>query len=189
MWHVLVKEGDVPCAALAFEDLSQMFNHLSAATKEFDRLRFPEVELTVINHRNQSSSLHLGNAVYKTSNRMLAEQEYDMVIDFSMEEKSKPLDVEFSEFKAKNNCYFNVRSSERIYSERYIYTTDRIVYKPLTKLNTRGTHDLIEENVTHLRYFVQLLFRKQDFREASVTNNFAYLTAEECNRTVADRWW
>ncbi len=168
MWHVLVKEGDVPCAALAFEDLAQMFNHLSAATKDFDSLRFPDVELAIINSRNQSSPLHLGNDVYKTSNRMLAEQEYDMVIDFSMEEKSKPLDVEFSEFKAKNNCYLNVRSSERIYLDRYIYTTDRIVYKPLTKLNTRGTHDLIEENVTHLRYFVQLLFRKQDFREGQL---------------------
>lgn len=167
-WRVLVKEGDVPCAALAFEDLAQMFNHLAAATKDYDYLKFPEVELTIINSHIQSSPLHLGKDVYSETNRMLSEQEYDMVIDFSLYEKSKPLDVEFSEFKAKNNCYFNVRSSESIYSERYIYTTDRIVYKPLTKLNTRGTHDLIEENVEHLRFFVQLLFRKQDFREGQL---------------------
>ncbi len=167
-WNVLVKEGDVPCAALAFEDLAQMFNHLVAATKEYDHLKFPEVELTIINSQYQSSPLHLGKDVFSETNRMLAEQEYDMVIDFSLHETSKPLDVEFSEFKAKNNCYFNVRSSESIYSERYIYTTDRIVYKPLTRLNTRGTHDLIEENVEHLRFFVQLLFRKQDFREGQL---------------------
>ena len=167
-WHVLVKEYDVPCAALAFEDLAQMFNHLVAVTKDYDHLKFPEVELTIINSHYQSSSLHLGKDVYSETNRMLAEQEYDMVIDFSLHETSKPLDVEFSEFKAKNNCYFNVRSSESIYSERYIYTTDRIVYKPFTKLNIRGTHDLIEENVEHLRFFVQLLFRKQDFREGQL---------------------
>lgn len=167
-WRVLVKEGDVPCAALAFEDIAQMFNHLASATKDYDHLKFPEVELTIINLKNQSSPLHLGIDVYTETNRMLSEQEYDMVIDFSLHEKSKPLDVEFSEFKVKNNCYFNVRSSETIYSERYIYTTDRIVYKPLTKLNTKGTHDLIEENVIHLRFFVQLLFRKQDFREGQL---------------------
>lgn len=167
-WHVLVKEGDVPCAALAFEDLAQMFNHMAAATKDYDHLKFPEVELTIINSHYQSSPLHLGKDVYSETNRMLAEQEYDMVIDFSLHEISKPLDVEFSEFKAKNNCYFNVRSSESIYSERYVYTTDRIMYKPLTKLNIRGTHDLIEENVEHLRFFVQLLFRKQDFREGQL---------------------
>ncbi|MDE7351424.1 MAG: recombinase RecQ, partial [Muribaculaceae bacterium] len=144
-WHVLVKEADVPCSALAFEDLAQMFNHLASATKDYDNLKFPEVELTIINPHNQSSPLHLGKEVYLETNPILSEKEYDMVIDFSLFEKSKPLDVEFSEFKTKNNCYFNVRSSESIYSERYIYTTDRIVYKPLTKLNTKGTHDLIEE--------------------------------------------
>lgn len=167
-WRVLVKEGDVPCAALAFEDLAQMFNHLVSATEEYSHLKFPEVELTIINARYQSSPLHLGKEVYLETNRMLSEQEYDMVIDFSLHETSKPLDVEFSEFKAKNNCYFNVRSSEAIYSERYIYTTDRILYKPFTKLNTRGTHDIIKENVEHLKYFVQLLFRKQDFREGQL---------------------
>lgn len=167
-WRVLVKEGDVPCAALAFEDLAQMFNHLASASKDYDYLKFPEVELTIINTNNQSTPLHLGKEVYLETNPILSEKEYDMVIDFSLFEKSKPLDVEFSEFKASNNCYFNVRSSESIYSERYIYTTDRIVYKPLTKLNTKGTHDLIEENVSHLRFFVQLLFRKQDFREGQL---------------------
>ncbi|MDE5877466.1 MAG: DEAD/DEAH box helicase [Muribaculaceae bacterium] len=167
-WRVLVKESDVPCAALAFEDFAQMFNHLTAATRDYDHLRFPDVELTIINSTFQTSPLHLGKDVYSETNRMLSEQEYDMVIDFSLHELSKPLDVEFSEFNAKNKCYFNVRSSKSIYSERYIYTTDRIVYKPLTKLNAKGTHDLIEENVVHLRYYVQLLFRKQDFREGQL---------------------
>ena len=167
-WKVLVKEHDVPCAAIAFADLEQLFNHLVHATKDFETLKFPEVELTIINSEYQSSVLHLGNDVFASANSMIRNQEYDMVIDFSINETSKPLDVEFSEFKAKNNCYFNVRSSEVVYSERYIYTTDRIVYKPLTKLNPRGTHDNIEENVSHLRYFIQLLFRKVDFREGQL---------------------
>lgn len=167
-WKILVKEGDVPCSAIAFEELAMMFNHLTATTKDFDDWKFPDVELVIINAEYPSSPLHLGKDVYKSSNAALSREEYDMVIDFSIKEKSKPMDVEFSEFKVKNNCYFNVRSSEKIYAERYIYTTDRIVYKPLTKLNSQGTHDLIEGNVKHLRYFVRLLFRKQDFREGQL---------------------
>lgn len=167
-WHVLVKECDVPCAALAFEDIAQMFNHLAAATRDFDNLRFPEVDLTIINPKYQDSSLHLGHDVYSKSNNVLCEKEYDMAIDFSINEKSKPFDVEFSEFKAKNKCYFNVRSTSYVYADRTIYTSDRIVYKPLTRLNTMGTHDNIEEAVEHLRYFIQLLFRKQNFREGQL---------------------
>ena len=33
-WKVLVKESDVPCSALAFADLKEMFNHLTALSKD-----------------------------------------------------------------------------------------------------------------------------------------------------------
>lgn len=167
-WKVLVKEGDVPCAAIAFKELGDMFNHIAAASQDYDNLTFPKVDLTIINSEYKDSPMHLDNDVYGSSCTSLRELEYDMVIDFSINEKSKPMDVEFSEFKAKNQCYFNVRSVETLDSENYIYTTDRIVYKPLTSLNAQGIHSTIEENVKHLRYFVQLLFRKTDFREGQL---------------------
>lgn len=168
LWKVLIKEHDVPCGALALEDLKQMFNHLTSITKEYSELKFPEFDLTIINEEHQSSPLHLKHDVYTKSSSVISSEVYDLVIDFALYENSKPLEVEFSEFKAKNDCYFNVRSSERIYSERVIYTTDRIVYKPMTVLNSQGTHDNIEDNVDHLRYFLQLLFRKSDFREGQL---------------------
>lgn len=167
-WNVLVKESDVPCAAISFKDLSTMFNHLASASRDYESLKFPEVELVVVNKKYHNSVLHLGVDVYADTNKRLADQEYDLVIDFSIEEKSKPMDVEFSEFKAKNQCYFNVRSTEEVSADNYIYTTDRIVYKALTTLNAQGVHDTIADNVEHLRYFVQLLFRKQDFREGQL---------------------
>lgn len=45
VWKVLVKENDVPCAALAFDDLAIMFNHLTAMTEDYANLNFPKVEL------------------------------------------------------------------------------------------------------------------------------------------------
>lgn len=167
-WNVLVKEADVPCAAIALHELAEMLNHLASASQDFSEMKFPEVNLSVINSKYTDSRLHLGANVYANSCKQLTDQTFDIVIDFSLNEKSNPREVEFSQFKAANNCYFNVRSSESIYSERYIYTTDRILYKPLTKLNQQGTHDNIEENVAHIRYFVQLLFRKENFREGQL---------------------
>ena len=157
-WNVLVKEDNVPCAAIAFHELAEMLNHLASASQDFDEMMFPEVKLSVINSNYPDSRFHLGANVYSSPCKQLTDQIFDIVIDFSLHEKNNPREVEFSQFKAKNNCYFNVRASESIYSERYIYTSDRIVYKPLTMLNQQGTHDNIEDNVAHLRYFIQLLF-------------------------------
>lgn len=167
-WNVLVVEADVPCAAIALHELAEMLNHLASASQDFAEMHFPEVRLSVINSNYTNSRLHPGANVYSSPCKQLTDQTFDIVIDFSLHEKSNPREVEFSQFKAKNDCYFNVRSSESIYSERFIYTSDRIVYKPLTILNHQGTHDNIEENVAHLRYFIQLLFRKENFREGQL---------------------
>ena len=166
-WAVLVKENDVPCAALAFAELKQMFEHLTAIACDYDETRFPQIELTVINEKYSDSPLHLGANVMKDANADCRKKEYDVVIDIAVDKCCDPSAV-FSEFKARNGCYFNIRSSRTIYAERYFYTTDRIVYKPLTQKNEKGTHDIIPQHVNHLRYFLQLLFRKQDFRDGQL---------------------
>lgn len=166
-WDILVKENDVPCAAIAFEELKQMFDHLASITRDYDELRFPKISLTIINEKYSDSPLHLGANVMKGASADCCKKEYNVVIDIAVDQFCEP-STGFSEFKAKNGCYFNIRSSTTIYSERYFYTTDRIVYKPLTQRNERGTHDIIPQNVDHLRYFLQLLFRKQDFRNGQL---------------------
>lgn len=167
-WKVAVKELDVPCAALAFEEIRALFNNIICISEKYSDLRFPEISLTIISNQYSESSLHLGNKVKSIIDADCREIEYDLVIDISIKEFCKPQNVGFSEFKVKNDCYFNVRSSYSIYSERSIYTTDRIVYKPFTMRNDTGTHDIIEETTSHLRYFLQLLFRKQDFRDGQL---------------------
>lgn len=163
-WKVLVKEGDVPCGALAFEDLKQMFNHLSAMSQAYDSLIFPDIELHILSQNYPTSRLHLGNKTYRKVNQVDREQLYDMVIDIAIDEDIDAENVQFSEFKAKNDCYFNVRSSKRIYSAREIYTTDTIAYKPLTESSASEGHIPIPEQKAHLVYFLNLLFRKTDFR-------------------------
>lgn len=166
-WNVLVKENDHPCAALAFEDLKQMYNNLTSLTVKYSARRFPEVTLTVVS-AHTDSPLHLGANVMERPSTAVSGKEYDLVVDYSFDDFCDARNVEFSEFKAKNKCYFNVRSSEEVYEERTIYTTERIQYKALTTRDERGAYTPNENEVTHLRYFLQLLFRKQDFREGQL---------------------
>ena len=169
-WKVAVKEGDVPCAALAFEELREMFNHLAALSADYENLRFPEVELTVINQSFTDSPLHLGLCtVYSEISPAEAALQYDLVIDIAIREYCDAKHVVFSEFQhVRNACYFNVRSSKEVYADRVFYTSSRIDYRPLTRRNAQGGYDTITETAGHLRYFLQLLFRKRDFRDGQL---------------------
>ena len=163
-WNVVVKENDVPCSALAFAELKMMYNHLTSMTRDFSERKFPEVNLHIISKQYKDCQLHGNNKVYTSAKQIDNQIEFDMVIDFSISETVDAANVQFSEFKAKNECYFNVRSSKYIYSRRDIYTTDRITYQPITFVNSNGNHEEIKETTEHLEFFLQLLFRKEGFR-------------------------
>ena len=59
-WNVLVEEMDVPCGALAFEDFRQMFNTLTSMSVEYEAMRLPKINLTIISNKDYNNSpLHL----------------------------------------------------------------------------------------------------------------------------------
>lgn len=166
-WKVLVKEHDVPCAALAFEELREMFKHITQLSAEYSDLKFPEVELTIVSTKEfAQSSLHLNHRVLVGEYHSNAE--YDMVIDFAMQRRNGLEDIDFTDYKCKNKCYFNVRSAHHHRNDRQIYTSDRILYKQIATQNNQGRYEDIEDNVKHLRYFLRMLFRKQDFRPGQI---------------------
>lgn len=162
-WKVLVKEHDVPCAALAFEELQEMFEHITQLSAEYSDLKFPDVELTIVSTKEfAQSSLHLNHRVLVDEYH--SNTEYDMVIDFAMLRRNGLGKIDFTDYKCKNKCYFNVRSAHHHRNDRQIYTSDRILYKQIATQNNQGRYEDIEDNVKHLRYFLRMLFRKQDFR-------------------------
>lgn len=162
-WKVLVKEHDVPCAALAFEELQEMFEHITQLSAEYSDLKFPDVELTIVSTKEfAQSSLHLNHRVLVDEYH--SNTEYDMVIDFAILRRNGLGKIDFTDYKCKNKCYFNVRSAHHHRNDRQIYTSDRILYKQIATQNNQGRYEDIEDNVKHLRYFLRMLFRKQDFR-------------------------
>lgn len=168
-WNVLVEEKDVPCTALAFEDFRQMFNTLTSMSVEYEKLRLPEIKLTIIsNEQYDSSPLHLNEYHIKHITDDIKNIEYDLVIHYSSSKKNR--DYDFSTFKAKNDCYFAIFSADEdnLKAERYIYTTDRIDYKPFVLKNEQGIFVDNEEQVKKITYFLNLLFRKEKFRNGQL---------------------
>lgn len=166
-WNVLVKENDVPCAALAFTDLKRMFRHLTALSQHYTKLKFPKVNLEIVSTKAFANSpLHEGLETNIGASARQKEKVYDLVIDVAALRCLQAQEKPFSEFKCKNNCYFTIRSTQKEPTDRYIYTSDTIDYQPLVEKNKQGEEEYrdLPEPKQHLRYFLQLLFRKEDFR-------------------------
>lgn len=164
-WRVLVEEKDVPCAALAFKDLELLFNHLCSLSQEYNYFKFPNVKLDIISSPEFSNSpLHLNKNVSEDIKAVHEKTVYDLVIETSTL-YHMPIEADsFSRFKAKNKCYFNIQSAKEKRSTRTIYTSDNIKYRSLVTKDQRGDYTDIEETKNLLQFFLQLLFRKQDFR-------------------------
>jgi len=168
-WRVVVIERDVPCAALAFEDLRQMLEHVCGLSKDFKAMRMPTVDLTVVSGGQwQDSPLHLGANVFAECNDVIRSKRYDLVVDVSVLSEIDGDRSTFSELEATRNCYFVVGSASAVRSRRTIYTSDVIEYGQLGATNEFGAFVEDEEMLVHLRFFLNLLFRKADFRPGQV---------------------
>lgn len=144
-WKILLIEDDTSVAKISIEDFSEVYHNLIAMTKDYDHMVLPK--LSVSTKKDASSEI-----------------EYDAVIDVSIDQICNAKEVAFSKYKASNDCYFIVRSSEKVYEDRVLYTTERINYKPFVEKNSQGIYHKIEANCSKLRYFLNLIFRKEDFR-------------------------
>ena len=168
-WRVVVVERDVPCAAIAFEDLRQMLEHLSALSTSYKSMEMPKVDLTVVSGDEWSDSpLHLDAEVCSEPTGRMRKRVYDMVVDISVLSAIDESRTSFSEFIATNDSYFVIGNTDSVHGKRTIYTSDTIEYEALGSNNEFGSFVEDPERLSHLRYFLNLLFRKEDFREGQV---------------------
>ncbi len=164
-WEILVEEMDVPFAAIAIEDFKEMFVNLTQLSSDYENLKFPEIQLTVIpNPVYSNSPLHLGVKTAKNDDKKIVQKTYDMVVTLALFTKSDASIEAFSKYKCNNYCYFNVRSVTKRRTERTIYTTNLIRYKELVVKDNKGIYQNIEKTIKHIEYFLKLIFRKEEFR-------------------------
>lgn len=164
-WEFLIEEKDVPFAYIAIEDFKDMYTNLISITQDYEYLVLPKINLTVINSSVfNTSPLHLKNIIYQSADQNIINKTYDLIFTFSLA-KSNIYEIDdFSQYKVKNNCYFNSCSAIANKAKRYIYTTDLIIYKNLVNKDQSGNYTELLETKEKLEYFVQLLFRKNAFR-------------------------
>ena len=143
--NILVIEDDMSVAKIAINDFVELYHHIVAMTQDYSDMTLPQINI-------------YGKREAKTQTT------YDAIIDVSIDQLCNPEEAVFSKYKANNDCYFIVRSSKSVYAERFLYTTERIKYKPLVEKDTQGNYHNIEDVCGHLRYFLNLIFRKEDFR-------------------------
>ena len=146
---ILVIEDGTSVAQMAFDDFGDLYYHLCAMTQEYSDMSLPKIN--IYNQYNANTQIT-----------------FDMIIDVSIIKMGNPENVIFSKYKVHNDCYFIVRSSKSVYEERFLYTTERIKYKPFAEKDTQGNYHEIENTCVHLRYFLNLLFRKEDFRPGQI---------------------
>lgn len=143
-WRILIIEDCTNVADLALQDFIEMYNHLIKMTENFDE-QLPSIDIVHPDSVN-------------------ANDIFDAVLDVSVDKYLDSEKILFSMYNVRNDCYFIVRASKTIYSQRIFYTTERIKYKSFVTKDTSGEYVLDEEIVSHLRYFLNLIFRKEDFR-------------------------
>ena len=144
-WKILILEDDTDVAKIAVKDFTELYDNLVAMTEDYDDMLLPQITIA------DAKSAKFGDL-------------FDMIVDVSIDKCAEPEHVMFSKYKAKNDCYFIVRSSKSVYEPRVLYTTERIKYKSFVEKKPSGKYIEDEAIVSHLRYFLRLIFRKEDFR-------------------------
>ena len=157
-WNILAIERDVPCVNMAIEDLKQQFQNLYSLSNS--EIVFPEINLQILNTEEFAES-SLQKKETKTITSFSSSENFDLLIDISMLRRNGIEKVETS-FKAK--CVATIRSTHYINSERKIYTSDFIDYKPATKKLENETYFEFPETKECLTFFLQNIFRKKEFR-------------------------
>jgi len=142
---ILIIEDGTSVAKIALEDFAELYHHIVAMTQSYSNLTLPTIN--IFSKKDAKTQVT-----------------YDAIIDVSIDQSCNPEEVVFSKYKANNDCYFIVRSSKSVYAERVLYTTERIKHKPLVERDAQGNYHNIEETCVHLRYLLNLIFRKEDFR-------------------------
>lgn len=156
-WNIAVIERDVPCASLAIEDLKELYNNIVALKGEQKPL--PQINLTIISNQEFiNSPLH---GKYKPKINEQQDSSYDLCIDISMLLRDK---IDKYPIKSKSKSYFVIRTAHYQKVKKSILISESINYLPLVTKTAKGEYIDIPFAKDKLRYFLNNIFRKKDFR-------------------------
>lgn len=172
-WNIAILERDVPCGFLAIDDLKDIITNLNVISDFI--LQIPKINLRIYN-TEEFKDCELSNIyrteLYSDTAKDIMEYRADVLIDISILQKPRFTEVT-TQFLVKlgNPHIFYIRTSYDITSERVFKTDIPIKYNLILKNNTflDNPHIVYELNkIKSLRYFLQNIFRKENFREGQL---------------------
>lgn len=145
----LAVERDIRCAKAALEEFSEAIGHL---------VDFAETEFSVPKIHFEVTSCDLSNIEQYIS------EDYDLVMDVSFY-KTTQSSTALTDIKHKARLSVSITTAmpQTIAEGFSIVTGENIIYSPIVKKLQDGTYGPLPM-AQHLRYFLQNLFRKVDFR-------------------------
>lgn len=155
-WNIVVVERDVPCAAIAIEDLRTKLQKIYELSGK--PICVPAIDLQIVSTKEfMDSNLHLGHK----PTLEIPKTKSDLCIDIAVLLKdgidALPLPVD--------TCVVYItRSSHYKKKDRSVCTAENIQYPALVKKDTSGLFVSIKNREETLTYFLQEIFRKPNFR-------------------------
>ena len=161
--RLAILERDVPCAALAVEDLKKQFNNLFALEgkgKQFTRIDL-EVFTTTEFEKAQLNQFQKPQNIKNIDPSV----SYDLVIDVAILQRTG---FTFLNENISAPHKIEIRSVHHQENKRTFYTSSHIEYRDLAIRNDDGTFQDIKHAEEFLTYFLQNIFRKKSFREGQL---------------------
>ncbi len=161
--RIAIIEQDVPCAALAIKDLALLFENLVALENKSTWL--PKFELTVVASKTfENSPLKVIDTLQSLP--ISEYTKFDLVIDVSVFKREGIFNSDFIDSPNK----ITIRSSHFTLKETMnsVCSANLIHYRDIAKAINNEEHEIDEEAENILKYFVQNIFRKENFREGQL---------------------
>lgn len=155
-WNILVVERDVPCAAIALDDLKTKLQKIYDLSEK--QVHLPTTSLKIVSTKEfKDSDLHLS---LKPSIEVPKDR-FDLCIDIAILLKdgidALPLPIDA-------DVVYITRTSHYKKKDRSVCTAENIQYPALVKKDTSGLFVSITDREETLTYFLQEIFRKPNFR-------------------------
>ncbi|MDP2362139.1 MAG: DEAD/DEAH box helicase, partial [Ignavibacteria bacterium] len=167
---IAIIERDVPCGALAVENLEEYFYNLNSLLNDESKIDLPKIELTIYpdNRFKNFNSAYLTATIKDDSEFQNIKNSYDIILDHSILRRSGI----YKETNFQSDKNIIIRSSHyndnSFGNTRRTYCSKPLKYKTLVEKQNDGSFKPRAETENSINYFIRNIFRKVGYREGQL---------------------
>ena len=167
---IAIIERDVPCGALAIENLTEYFHNLNSLLSDESKIDVPKFELTIYpdSRFEVFNSAYLNATTKDESEFENLKNSYDIILDHSILRRSKI--YKETTFQCDKNILIRSShyNSNSFGNARRTYCAIPLQYKTLVEKQNDGSFKARVETEKNINYFIQNIFRKVGYRDGQL---------------------